>query len=283
MTRVIIFGDSHVHAVQAANKHRRNEGRAITIPAHRSLKAKQNSRVADGSPSLANRIAKVFGFPGRRGGSGKQIVGDLPLEDLLATAKRLCPEDVIVSMVGGSKHSVLSTIQHPERFDFFLPGQDHRLGKRTTLIPFQLLYDYFRKALRQNDGAVIATLKSSTSAKVVHLLAPPPKRKKEYIEIYHDTRFADEGISELGISPAELRLKFWHLQNMVVQEICDELGVETIPPPAEACEPNGFLKNIYYAGDATHANRAYGELVLQQLEQRFGLAEPLATEEVASA
>ena len=64
-------------------------------------------------------------------------------------------------------------------------------------------------------------------------------------------------------------MKFWQLQNRAIEEICIELGLEVLGPPRGSLDPEGFLARPCYAGDATHANRRYGELVLEQLESMF--------------
>jgi hypothetical protein len=156
-----------------------------------------------------------------------------------------------------------------------LPGSGPgEIQPDVELIPFRPLYEYFSEALRLGDGQTIAALRNSTKAQIVHLLAPPPKRENDYIEEHHDTLFAAAGISSLGVSPPGLRMKFWQLQNRAIEEICVELGIETLAPPRDAADPDGFLKRTFYAGDATHANARYGELVLQQLEHKFGPPHP---------
>lgn len=101
---------------------------------------------------------------------------------------------------------------------------------------------------------------------MVHLLAPPPKADSDFIQQHHDSQFAADGIATLGVSSPQLRLKFWQMQNRALADICADLSIETIAPPAAACDADGFLSREFYARDATHANAAYGELVLQQLE-----------------
>ena len=122
------------------------------------------------------------------------------------------------------------------------------------LVPFRTLYDYFASALREGDGKTIAALRESTSARMVHLLAPPPKKKNHFIEHYHDTLFASEGIQSRGVSSPALRMKFWKLQNVAIGEICADRQIATVPPPPAALDPEGFLARDFYAGDATHAN-----------------------------
>jgi len=269
--RIVVIGDSHIHAVQEALKARGSTGTAVRIEAQRLLKMKQLRQPAESAPGRGTPGSFTWArrtLKGRRPAAKVTALGDISFNDAIRIARRLRSEDILVSVIGGNQHAVLSTIQHPKPFDFMLPEETH-LGEPvsgTELIPFHTLYSFFGLGLRNGDAKTIQAFRSSTSARMIHLLAPPPKRMNEWIEQHHDTLFVAEGLGRQGVSRPELRLKFWQLQNRALEEICAELGVEVLGPPADALDPNGFLARPYYAGDATHANLRYGELVLQQLE-----------------
>jgi hypothetical protein len=65
----------------------------------------------------------------------------------------------------------------------------------------------------------------------------------------------------------------------VLEDICQEIGVEVLGPPSGALDEDGFLLPEFYASDATHANPSYGELVVTQAEEKFGAAEPMAAQQ----
>lgn len=282
--RVVIIGDSHVHAIKDALEARGPAGAMGKIVAHRLLKSKPLPAVDRAAPQ--GRLKRLVGSA-RKIATGKEpramtaVLGDVSIVDALKLARRLRPEDVLVSVIGGNQHAVFSTIQHPQPFDVELPdGAEQVAPHGTELIPFRVLYPYFRAALRDGDGETIAALRKSTSARMIQLLAPPPKRMNEWIEQHHDTLFAAEGLARQGVSKPELRLKFWQLQNRAIEEICIELGVEVLRPPVSSLDPNGFLARPFFAGDATHANHRYGELVLEQLESML-LQAPASAEKAA--
>lgn len=286
--QILVFGDSHVHAIQEAIKRRADAGNPVAIDARRLLKPKKKHGAAEVLDVPQEDMAGPWysrrknGRGARRGASGAgaaandvarlPTIGDTTLEDFLAIGATLKPDDVIVSVIGGNQHAVVSTIQHPDRFDFILPGDEDRpLDPDAQLIPYRALYDYFESGIRQRDGKTLAALREGTSARIVHLASPPPKASNAFIKDYHDTQFATQGIAELGVSRAELRLKFWRLQNIALKVVCDELDIELLPPPPTSCDKKGFLARPYYARDATHSNAEYGELVLLQLEDRLSL------------
>jgi hypothetical protein len=239
--RLVLFGDSHVHAIQEAIRHREAKGRTTAIEARRLLKVKND-----------------------------KSIGNTTFEEFLEIARSLGPDDIVLSVIGGNQHAVFSTIKHPDAFDFLMPEEEGvPVAEGATVIPYRTLFNLFADGIRGGDGKSIEALRKATVARMVHLIAPPPKGDNSFIEKYHDTRFAGENIASLGVSQPELRMKFWRLQNRAIRELCAKLGIEVLGPPDDACTADGALAPACYAKDATHANAAYGELVLQQLEQRY--------------
>jgi hypothetical protein len=67
------------------------------------------------------------------------------------------------------------------------------------------------------------------------------------------------------LTKASIRAKLWRVQRQVIWDFCESSKIEYVPVPATAKDVNDFLKPEYYAADATHANAAYGVLVLDQI------------------
>jgi hypothetical protein len=240
----LLFGDSHSYAIQRAIEKRQGKRRPVPVTAYRLAKIK----------------------------NGKQQ-GDTSFEDFLDMIRSLRDEDMVFSMIGGNQHAVFSTIQHPKRFDFFVSGREPRPEKGTEIIPYRTLEGVFEKGIRNSDGKSLEALRKATSARVIHIIPPPPKKDNAFIQQYHETHFAKEDIGSLGVSSPGLRLKFWALQTRQLQKVCAELGIEVMLPPATALDDKGFLATDYYANDATHANYGYGELVLREIENLY-LSQP---------
>ena len=239
--RIVVFGDSHIHAIQQAHRRRASEGRDLPLQAMRL------TRIKNSKP-----------------------IGDKSFDEILEIANELGPEDVVVSAAGGNQHAIFSTIQHPEPFDFVMPGEAAvDLTGAATIVPYRTIYEAFAEPIRKGFEKSFRMLRKRTGARIACLMAPPPKRDNAFIEQYHDTRFANEGISSFGVSPPELRMKFWRLQIRVLEELCAQLGVDALMPPEGTRDEHGFLAPPFYANDATHANARYGELVVQQLVERY--------------
>lgn len=237
---VLLFGDSHSYAVQRAVEKRRGKGRSAPLAVHRLMKEKD----------------------------GKKI-GDTTFEAFLTRVQRLGPGDVVLSMIGGNQHAVLSTIQHPQPFDFFTPDHDEPPTGDVEIIPFRALANVFSTGLRRGDGTALQALRKATQARVVHIIPPPPKADNAFIEKHHETLFATAGIASRGVSSPSLRLKFWKLQTRILRRMCNKLGIEVLMPPALTIEAPGFLRHEYYAEDATHANWLYGERLIREIEKRY--------------
>jgi hypothetical protein len=239
--RVLLFGDSHCYAVQRAVERRVKRGKPVPLIVHRLLKTHWSGRP----------------------------LGDTRFEDFLEIIRSLAQDDVVLSMIGGNQHAAISTIQHPQRFDFVERRGEAPFDPEAEIVPYRMLAVYFASALGQGDGKSLRALRSATKARVIHILPPPPKRDNPFIEQYHETVFAREGINAQGVSTPELRIKFWQLQTKTLKKLASKLNIELMLPPAAALDEAGFLARDYYANDATHANPDYGELVLRNIEKRY--------------
>jgi hypothetical protein len=239
--KILLYGDSHSEAIFRAVELRKRKRKPTPIDVHRARRQK-----------------------------GEKLLGDTSLEEFLELARGLGADDVVVTMIGGNQHAVFSTVQHPVRFDVIEPGMmaDH-LEPGAEIIPYRMVSSLLDSALRGRDGRSLKALRDATPARIMLIIPPPPKRDGEFIRNYHETRFAND-IAELGVSSAELRMKIWRMQRNLLHSHCRELNIESLDPPQNAVDPDGYLLPEYYANDATHANRDYGLLLLRVLEQRFG-------------
>ena len=235
--QICIIGDSHVDAIKRAVSAASPDD-AVTFTAQRIR------RIKEAVP-----------------------IGDVELPDFLVHIAQLGLGDMVVSAVGGNHYNAFGLVQHPEPFDFHLPSRpDLAPLEGREIVPFQTLRDEFASSVHGKDGDRIRQLRQHTPARMVHLCPPPPKEDAQLIMQRHETLFLKQGLLEHGVTPASIRLKLWWLQTQVLETLCKECDVELLTVPDAACTPEGYLKPMYYANDATHANPAYAALALARLK-----------------
>lgn len=242
---VFIIGDSHTHAIKHALKYCKGV-------------------IAERVRGEAYRYARPK--------NGK-VIGDLSEEQVLERVSALDPRDLVVSTMGGNQHQTLALVQHPTPFDLCMPGEDCEPGASgTVVIPYAQMWDVLERGLRGRDGQRLRQLRNAARCPIVHLVPPPPKEDSAHILKRHETNFVEAGILEKGVSPAPLRLKMWRIQTAVLEALAREWDIALLPPPEETLTADGYLDPVYYADDATHANAAYGERVLKQIERLVAAA-----------
>src|SRR5262249_38654735 len=124
--------------------------------------------------------------------------------------------------------------------------------------------DFFKSRMQAAER--FKRLRTATTCRVCHLSTPPPKGDNAYVESRIRDRYRDRSVAEAGINAPGLRLRLWQIEMRALRAICIEQGVEFLEAPREALTTDGFLHPRYYADDVTHANEAYGELVVRQIE-----------------
>lgn len=238
--RIVLFGDSHSHAVHVAVERRLAKGVAVPLAVFRPRKYKESG-------------AKV---------------GNTTFPDFLDLISSFGPDDLVLSMIGGNHYAAFSGIQHPQPFDFFTRVSAAAVAEGVDIIPYMAVSAYFFRLISKDTGRRLKALRNATQARVVHLVLPPPIADNDFIAGHLKPHLSARGIASTGVSSPELRLKCWQLQRLILHKICHSLGIEIMPPPPKAVD-GGFLRAKYYGHDSTHANWLYGELVLREVEARF--------------
>lgn len=237
---ILVYGHSHTNAVREAVLKRQRKGRPVPITLFRFAKEKNG-----------------------------RTIGDISFENFLERISSLRPDDVVVSMIGGNQHALISTMQHPRPFDFFTPDAGAEQTEKVEIIPYRAILGASGNTILKGSGRQLEQMQKATKARLVHVLPPPPKFDNAHIA-RRTKIFAERGMAGSAISPPALRLKFWQLQARVLQKWCGKRGIEVIMPPAKAIS-DGFLRPEYWANDITHANARYGELVLRLVERKFAV------------
>jgi hypothetical protein len=170
---------------------------------------------------------------------------------------------VIVSCLMGNEHNYLSMLNHPRRFDFFLPSRpDLPTDESTQILPFALVEDVLRSRM-EKFRLYLSELCPISNRPFIHIPPPPPIAHASHIEKY-PARF-EKRLHRLGVSPAPFRLKMWLLTCEIQRQLCEDAGVMFYRLPDAVFDRDGFLAQGYWSEDPTHGNGAYGKVLLDDI------------------
>ena len=188
---------------------------------------------------------------------------------------RHCAGRTVALSWNGNQHNASFLIAPEPMFDFVCPGAaTTAIHPGAVVLPAGVVRAYFRHTLWALDRT-IRLLRAHGVGRVLVLGTPAPKRDGDFIltrirtEAYFQDAAAAAGI-DLGairITPAPIRQKLWALIQQMMADIAVREGTTFVPVPPETLDPDGTLKRQYWQDDTTHANRAYGNRVRQQLER----------------
>lgn len=232
--RVFIFGDSHTHALSQASQDPVFASGDVEFDIHWLLKEKNGG-----------------------------VRGDMNMDAALSVIDTLGARDMVVLSFVGTAHNIFGLLKHEKPFWVVDGGEEDGLDPELgELVPMHAMWDMVESLCTNNKQ--VARIKERSKVPVFHLMTPPPKSNNEFIASKVKS-YRGRLASDVGITPPELRFRLWKLEMRVLERFCAELGIALVPPPIESLTQEGFLSEEYYADDATHANRAYGALVLRQL------------------
>jgi len=172
----------------------------------------------------------------------------------------------IFSMVGGNAHNNFGIIQQGPAMDFIHPRHPHLSNNSTAMrLPYQLVRD----AVEQRASvwpAVFTALCQLAPGRIIHFESPPPIANEQFLVKRLRGRFRARGLDNIKINPPTLRYKLWQTNSDIYRDLCARHGQVFVPSPEVAQTSMGFLAYSYW-NDPTHANQAYGALVLQRMEE----------------
>lgn len=174
--------------------------------------------------------------------------------------------DRVVSCIYGNEHSIFSLTDQEVPFDLVVrTGEAPVVGAppgERQIIPA----DVVRRELGRHALPTAFTCEvlrqRFPDASIVHVAPPPPLASAEVIR--SDPELFADVIDRFGLAPGPLRRAVHELYLEQLGDLLRQRGVALVPPPSSATEAGGYLREDLRAG-ATHANRVYGALVLDQV------------------
>lgn len=198
--------------------------------------------------------------------SGKpEARGDLDKETALARAAALGPEDVLVLMQLGTQHNLIGLLEADPPFTIdparIAPATG---GPGTVLIPRAQIAAWLRETMHRDK--ILPRYAKQAACRIFHVMPPPPK--EDLCALAKPPKaYRGQAIAQQSFAPAPHRLALWQLEEAVLSAHLKALGITPLPVPARARTAAGYLDPAYWAEDATHANAAYGALVLAQIDE----------------
>ena len=187
--------------------------------------------------------------------------GTLTMPEASALAASLAEEDALVLMYLGSLHNIIGLINHEIPYAFLQADGISSRSNGAQIIPVSTLRAFFAESLARDK--VVARMKRATKARVFHVMPPPPKQIMQVD--YSGKIYRGGSISDQGFAPASHRLALWRLEEALVREYVEGLGITHVVRPEHTTTSEGYLAAPYCAKDATHANKAYGKALMDRL------------------
>jgi hypothetical protein len=193
----------------------------------------------------------------------------ITLSEAVRLVQELPPDALVFLSMLGTYHNILGLLRSGETFDFFLDPGEAPDPKAEVRIPHRAIESAFKQHLV--TPAPIRKLRSATKTRIFLLSSPPPKKSNAFmLERFMSQKkksYQGRSVAEVGLERPESRLKLWLLETRAMAEWASSEGLEFVPAPRQAIDPDGFLDPRFYLNDATHANAQYGALVIDQITE----------------
>jgi len=161
-------------------------------------------------------------------------------------------------------------------FEFDEPLRLHDSGEAGTVVPASMISAFWEPSIAGMDVHV-------TSVRAEHLLVlgtPPPKTEEEIRagltrepKLLGVLAAAGESVDTIRITPTAVRVGLWKILQADYEARAVRIGAVFVPVPASAQTADGCLKPEYSVGDSSHANAAFGALMLGEIEAALASAE----------
>jgi hypothetical protein len=173
----------------------------------------------------------------------------------------------------GNQHYAEFMFATEPAFDFAVASRpDLPVDDTLVLVPELSIREYLTTWLTELTQ-LLEEMRAAAGPGVILLGTPPPRYGLEELrrrmageEWYVKTANAlGTDISTIALTPEPLHLKMWQVSQDMLRALAEAHGLSFCPHPADSMTPEGFLREEFWGNDATHANRAYGDLVRRDL------------------
>ncbi len=198
------------------------------------------------------------------------------LEQALKAFQAHAPDTTLIAVTFGSNaHNRACLIESPEPFATVDASGD--LVPRTMGTRRFIPRDLFRAHLKAESAIMLRILGTVHAAfphnRFAHLCSPPPVLTMPEVADRQGLTQEQRDFMDMldrNPPPPALRMEAFTLQTEVFEADANRRGASFLHPPRSALTPEGFLAPGFVAhGDPSHANAAYGALVLDQISAQM--------------
>jgi hypothetical protein len=194
-----------------------------------------------------------------------EVIGP-DLDDAIAAVltRRGRPPAAVFLTVGGSDQHTVALLNHERPMEVTVPwAPDAPRNEAAHLIPFLMMEQLLRVEVDWKINLMSLIVKKLCIPSYFWQF-PPPIGSEAHLRRFPGPQF--EPLAETrGFSPLPFRMKIAAIHDRLFKLRCAELGVQFLPPPPAALEPNGSLSVDVSAEDSIHAGLPYGALLLDQV------------------
>ena len=180
-------------------------------------------------------------------------------------------------LFGGNEHNAHFLFQTERRFDF-VPSNDpgSAFDPDAELVPKAMIRAKYALTL-STLAFTLGKMRKRPGARVAVIGTPPPKADQDYLREILATepdlvaRAAATGIDlrKVEISSYALRFKLWSLLQDCLRRIAEAEDCRFVRVPETVYTVDDGLGRAYWAPDLSHANDAYGEIMLGHVRREL--------------
>lgn len=197
-----------------------------------------------------------LGFRRTAGAQPQPVIG--PLFQRLRAFNR--PDVELVLLVGGNEHSAAAFCEHDVPWDFHLTG-DEELDPSRQVLALSAVRRLLQLQMWMVEASLSVITREFTHTRRSYVCPPPPIPSLDHIkknpEVFDFERHP--------VAPARFRMKVYRVFVALLEQICRERSIAFLPPPAEACDADGFLIEAMWAG-CTHAQPSFYSSLFRAVE-----------------
>jgi hypothetical protein len=179
----------------------------------------------------------------------------------------------------GNQHYAHFLFRPEPALDFVLSAAPHLpVDRAAHVVPEEMLRTFFAKSLTDLTRLLERLGKHSPFPPIV-IGTPPPKGDPERlcanigkeVVLTQVAQRIGVTIEPSSLTDVRVMVKLWRLLQTMLAEIAAREGATFVAVPPRLMTAEYLLLDKHWAADATHANRAYGRVMLEEVVRHAGV------------